>query len=129
METSEVQSFKKFSRLVTGGFYFFVFFFKRNEYNPPNYVMLMKIITWNINGIRAVERKGEIQNLIASHTPDVLFLQEIKGTTDKFSDYLRAPEGYEAFYNPAEKAGYAGTGVWIRDEWRKYVRAIETGFP
>lgn len=89
----------------------------------------MKIITWNINGIRAVERKGEIQNLIASHTPDVLFLQEIKGTTDKFSDYLRAPEGYEAFYNPAEKAGYAGTGVWIRDEWRKYVRAIETGFP
>lgn len=90
--------------------------------------MIMKIITWNVNGIRAVERKGEIQNFIATHSPDVLFLQEIKGKPEQFSAYLTAPEGYEAFYNPAEKAGYAGTGIWIKDEFRKYIRAIETGF-
>ena len=39
----------------------------------------MNIITWNVNGIRAVERKGEIQNLIEGETPDFLLLQEIKG--------------------------------------------------
>ena len=88
----------------------------------------MKIISWNVNGIRAVERKGEIQNLIEKYNPDLLFLQEIKGTPDKFSAYLTAPEGYEAFYNPAEKAGYAGTGVWIKNEIRKYVDSVQTGF-
>ena len=64
----------------------------------------MKIITWNVNGIRAVERKGEIQNFIATYSPDVFLIQEIKGSSDKFSSYLNAPEGYEVFYNPAEKA-------------------------
>lgn len=88
----------------------------------------MKIITWNVNGIRAVERKGEIQNFIEQHSPDILFLQEIKGSADKFSAYLNAPEGYEVFYNPAEKAGYSGTGIWIKDEYRKYVKSIQTGF-
>lgn len=88
----------------------------------------MKIFTWNVNGIRAVERKGELQNFIANYSPDVLFLQEIKWTPDKFSEYLITPPGYEAFYNPAEKAWYAGTGIWIKDEYRKYIRSIETGF-
>ncbi len=88
----------------------------------------MKIITWNINGLRAVEKKGEIQSLIERHAPDVLLMQEIKGTPDKFSPYLNAPPGYQAFYNPAQKAGYAGTGVWIADDMRKYVHSIQTGF-
>lgn len=52
----------------------------------------MKIFTWNVNGIRAVERKGELQNFIEQYSPDILFLQEIKGTPDKFSAYLNAPE-------------------------------------
>jgi len=41
---------------------------------------------------------------------------------------LHDPQGYESFYNSAEKSGYAGTGVWIRDDVRKYVRSIQTGF-
>jgi exodeoxyribonuclease-3 len=73
----------------------------------------MKIITWNVNGLRAVEKKSEIQNLISTYDPDIIFMQEIKGTPDKFSSYLNNPEPYTAYYNPAEKAGYAGTGVWI----------------
>lgn len=88
----------------------------------------MKIITWNVNGIRAVERKWELQKCIETYAPDILFMQEIKGTPDKFSEYLISPVGYEAFYNPAEKPGYAGTGVWIRTDWRKYVHSIQTGF-
>jgi exodeoxyribonuclease III len=73
----------------------------------------MKIISWNVNGLRAVEKKSEIQNLIAVYSPDIVFMQEIKWTPDKFSAYLNSPDPYIAYYNPAEKAGYAGTGAWI----------------
>lgn len=73
----------------------------------------MRIITWNVNGLRAVEKKNEIQNLITRYDPDILLMQEIKGTPDKFSAYLNAPESYTAFYNPAEKPGYSGTGAWV----------------
>lgn len=88
----------------------------------------MRIITWNVNGLRAVEKKWELQSLIAKHDPDILFMQEIKGTPDKFSVYLNVPPDYNAFYNPAEKAGYAGTGVWIHERVQKYVHSIQTGF-
>ncbi len=47
------------------------------------------------------------------YDPDILFLQEIKATPDKLSPVLLNPENYTVHYNPAEKAGYAGTGVWI----------------
>ena len=56
----------------------------------------MKIITWNVNGLRAVEKKWEIQNLIENYDPDIIFVQEIKGTHDKFSAYLNSPEPYQA---------------------------------
>ncbi len=73
----------------------------------------MRIISWNVNGIRAVEKKWEIQNFIETYTPDILFLQEIKAKPDQLSEYLLTPENYRVHYNPAEKAWYAGTGVWI----------------
>ena len=73
----------------------------------------MRIISWNVNGIRAVEKKWELQNLVRDYDPDILFLQEIKGTPDKFSESLNHPDPYIAHYNPAEKPGYAGTWVWV----------------
>jgi len=72
----------------------------------------MKIITWNVNGIRAVERKGELQNLVAAQ-PDVLMLQEIKGSTEQFSDFLTAHPDYHQHYHSAAKKGYAGTSIWL----------------
>ncbi len=42
-------------------------------------------------------------------------MQEIKAKPDQLSEYLLHPPGYVAHYNPAEKPGYAGTGVWIHD--------------
>ena len=73
----------------------------------------MKIITWNVNGIRAVERKGELQALVENERPEVLMIQEIKGTVEQFSDYLTAHPDYAQYYSSAEKRGYAGTAIWI----------------
>ncbi len=85
----------------------------------------MKIITWNINGIRAVERKGALQELIKNQSPDILFLQEIKGKKEQFSKYLTDNENYRQFYHSAEKPGYAGTGIWISVELAQLVQRLK----
>jgi len=80
----------------------------------------MKIITWNVNGLRAVERKGELEKLLKKEKPDILLLQEIKGKVEQFSDWLADNDFYEQFYHSAEKPGYAGTGIWVeRDFYNK----------
>lgn len=76
----------------------------------------MKIITWNVNGIRAVERKKELQKLVDEQAPDVLMLQETKATVDQLSKYLVENPDYRQHYSSAEKKGYAGTSIWIREQ-------------
>lgn len=86
----------------------------------------MRIITWNVNGIRAVERKGEIQNFITAHDPDVFMMQEIKGTSDQFSPFLTAHEDYHQYYSSAQKKGYAGTSLWVKSSLHK--RLVDAEF-
>ena len=74
----------------------------------------MKIISWNVNGIRAVERKGELLHILEKQDPDILLLQEIKGKANQFSSFLIDNENYFQHYHSAEKPGYSGTGIWIK---------------
>lgn len=85
----------------------------------------MKIITWNVNGIRAVERKGEIQNLLAAEKPDVLMIQEIKGNAEQFSAFLTDNDDYQQHYSSAEKKGYAGTALWVKKSTLKTLNNAE----
>lgn len=85
----------------------------------------MKVITWNVNGIRAVERKKELQKLVDGEDPDVLMLQETKGNPDQFSKYLTANPVYRQYYASADKAGYAGTSIWIRNELAESLHDLE----
>lgn len=76
----------------------------------------MRLFSWNVNGIRAVVKKGALQDFIAKYQPDVLCLQEIKISLAQVEE-LRLKEmfgEYEQFYTPAERAGYAGTAVWVK---------------
>lgn len=75
----------------------------------------MRIISWNVNGIRATANKWELTKLLETYDPDILFMQEIKAGHDKIPPELKNPEHYTTHYNPAEKPGYAGTGVWIHE--------------
>ncbi len=84
----------------------------------------MKIITWNVNGLRAVERKKSLQELIAKESPDILLLQEIKGKKEQFSNYLTKNPVYRQFYHSAQKPGYAGTGIWARRDFLQKTRRI-----
>lgn len=85
----------------------------------------MKIISWNVNGIRAVERKGELQSLLRSYAPDILFLQEIKGKSEQFSKFLTENEDYDQYYHSAEKPGYAGTGIWLSKKITQEIKDVK----
>ncbi|HET9098523.1 MAG TPA: exodeoxyribonuclease III [Candidatus Saccharimonadales bacterium] len=69
---------------------------------------MIKIYSWNVNGIRAVHKKGLWTKFIDEHKPDILLLQEIKAKPDQIDIPLY---GYDAFWYPAEKAGYSGTAI------------------
>lgn len=70
----------------------------------------MKLISWNVNGLRAVMRKN-FAEFLSSEAPDILALQETKCTE---ADIIQNWPGYSAFWNSAEKKGYAGTAILTR---------------
>ena len=74
----------------------------------------MKLISWNVNGIRAVHKKNFFFPFLDEQDPDVLFIQEIKGNVEQFPKVLAENDKYHCFYNSAEKKGYSGTGLWLK---------------
>ena len=70
----------------------------------------MKIISWNVNGIRSCTQKGFIE-FVNTVSPDILCLQETKA--DEVSANLGLI-GYEQHWNPAEKKGYSGTAIYTK---------------
>lgn len=77
-----------------------------------NITRAVKIFSWNVNGIRAVIRKNEILPFIEREQPDILCIQETKGTQAQAA--LELPKGYAEFWYPAEKAGYSGTAMFTK---------------
>ena len=71
----------------------------------------MKLVTWNVNGLRACLGKGFL-DFVAGEAPDVLCLQETKLQPDQIQ--LELP-GYALYWNSAEKKGYSGTAVFTRE--------------
>lgn len=75
----------------------------------------LKISTWNVNGYRAVLKKG-FADWIRQDEADVVCLQEIKTRPDQVDDVFRSWDGYHAYWNPAERPGYSGVAVFSRNE-------------
>lgn len=76
----------------------------------------MKIVSWNINGLRAVMKKGFVESLRALD-PDILFLQEIKMQEDQRTEEMDlAALGYKLRMHPAMRKGYSGVAVYTRLE-------------
>jgi len=82
----------------------------------------MKLYSWNVNGIRALHRKGLFDAFVRAHRPDVLCLQETKVSHEQLEIEL---PGYHDFWNCARRKGYAGTAILSRREPLKVVM----GFP
>ena len=70
----------------------------------------MKILTYNVNGIRAALRKDFALWLKDTNT-DIVCLQEIKANPEQFDESIFTDLGYHCFWNPAEKKGYSGVAI------------------
>ena len=73
----------------------------------------MKIITANVNGIRAAGRKGFF-DWIKQQQADIVCIQETKAQIDQLSDALYHPVGYHCFYHDAQKKGYSGVALYCQ---------------
>src|SRR5271156_6262268 len=82
----------------------------------------MKLYSWNVNGIRAVHKKGHFRAFLQAHRPDILCLQEIKAERGQLE--IDLPE-YREYWNPAAKKGYSGTAIFTKQEPLRVIN----GFP
>lgn len=71
----------------------------------------MNIFSWNVNGLRAILKKGELQSLIADYHPDIICLQETKAKEGQAEVDL--PD-YQEIWNSADRPGYSGTAIFTK---------------
>ena len=83
----------------------------------------MKFITYNVNGIRSVIKKGILEWLEATDA-DYVCLQEIKANADQLDLSVFEAMGYQVFWNPAEKKGYSGVAILAKHPIKK----VQYGF-
>ncbi len=74
---------------------------------------MIRIISWNVNGIRAADRKGFLDWLEETKS-DIVCVQETKAHPDNLRKELLSPDGYETFWAAAERKGYSGVGVFTK---------------
>ena len=86
----------------------------------------MKIISWNVNGIRAIAKKG-FADFLKAQKPDILCLQEVKishaARLQTEFDFV----GYTEYWNSAERPGYSGTAILVR-EGLGDIKSVKAGF-
>lgn len=75
----------------------------------------MKIVSWNVNGLRAVYKKGFLGWLEKSGA-DIVCLQETKAQEDQLDFFLKYPAGYFAYFSSAKRKGYSGVAVYAKKE-------------
>jgi exodeoxyribonuclease-3 len=73
----------------------------------------MRIISWNVNGIRAAIRNG-LWEWLGAASPDVLCLQETRIHPTQLTEQMRQPPGYHTFWHSAERKGYSGVATFCR---------------
>jgi len=86
----------------------------------------MKIISWNINGIRAVAKKG-FKEFLNSENPDIICLQEVKISSADRAEIEFDFASYEEYWNSAQRPGYSGTAILVRSGLRG-IEAVTNGF-
>jgi exodeoxyribonuclease-3 len=81
----------------------------------------LRILSWNVNGIRAVYKKGFLDWLLGER-PDILCIQEIKANEGQIPEPIKHAEGYHVYFSPAEKKGYSGVGLFTKQKPKDVAR-------
>jgi len=75
----------------------------------------LKILSWNVNGLRAIHKKGFLE-WMKQEKPDILCIQETKSQIEQLPAELRAIAGYHAYFASAERKGYSGVALYTTIE-------------
>lgn len=81
----------------------------------------MRIISWNVNGLRACAKKG-FADFLAGAGADIVAVQEVRAFASQLPDDIRTPTGWHTCFSPAERPGYSGVGLFTR----KQPKRVET---
>ena len=87
---------------------------KNNKTNGDP-IAMRKFVSWNVNGLRAVEKKGFV-GIIADLDADLVALQEIKALPEQLSESIKNIPGYTAYWFSAQKKGYAGVATYSKEQ-------------
>lgn len=75
---------------------------------------MQKLVSWNVNGLRAIARKGFL-DMLSEMNPDIMCLQEIKAEKDQLPDQIQKIENYYSYFNSSKtKKGYSGTAIYTK---------------
>jgi exodeoxyribonuclease-3 len=81
---------------------------------------LLKIISWNTNGLRATAKQGFLFPLFDEEKPDILCLQETKAKPEQLPEEVKNPNGYYSFFShPEVKKGYSGVAIYTKEKPRE----------
>ncbi|HEY0195950.1 MAG TPA: exodeoxyribonuclease III [Methanobacterium sp.] len=83
----------------------------------------IRIICWNVNGVRAVHKKG-FKDWFTQEQPDILCLQETKATRKQFPPDIRRIEGYHTYFSEAERKGYSGVALYTKIKPEKVEKGL-----
>ena len=78
--------------------------------------MSIKLVSWNVNGIRAVSKKDEFWEWFDSTDADIISFQEVRATEEQIPKKLAEVDGFHKYYNKAERKGYSGVGTYSKME-------------
>lgn len=88
---------------------------------PRHQPMLMRLVSWNLNGIRAAIRKG-LDRYIELIDSDVWMFQEVRALPEQLPRDWQPPQDMEIIWHPAQKKGYSGVSTWSRKEMKEISR-------
>lgn len=74
----------------------------------------MRIVSWNVNGLRALAKKGVFLEFLESCNADVVALQETRTLESQLTEAVRKPNGWHSYFSSADRLGYAGVAIYSR---------------
>lgn len=86
--------------------------------------MSIKLVSWNVNGIRAVSKKDEFWDWFDNTDADIINFQEVRATQDKIPKKLADINGFHQSFNEAEKKGYSGVGTYSKIQPVEVVKGL-----
>tara|TARA_B100000029_G_scaffold511310_1_gene605004 strand:+ start:236 stop:1021 length:786 start_codon:yes stop_codon:yes gene_type:complete len=73
----------------------------------------MRIISWNVNGLRAATKKG-FSKFLENSNADIIGLQEVRALPEQLDANIRNPKGWHTYFSPAQRLGYSGVAIYSK---------------